>query len=119
MAQFRKSNNFVVLDFDGLIINVDSTSREFLDATDRFQKMANEVQALADKGADGIEQLTKALAKAIDDFLGEGVLAKIYEGQAVNMYDCMDVIAYILESVQEFNRAKMAKYDPVRVMMKR
>lgn len=115
MAQFKRNKNHVVLDFDDVIFEVDSTSKTFFEATNKFQEMANEMQSLKFEGVETIEKFTEKLVESIDEFLGEKAVRKIFPNQKVNMYDCIDVISYILDSVQEFNQSKMAKYNPERI----
>lgn len=117
MAQFKRRNNALNLDFDGVMFTVDPTKKEFLNAVNDFRKKADELQDLlnADDFASSFESAMKSLTDCIDEMLGENAAKKIFGDSEINLFDCLDVIEYVMDSLQEFNAEKSKKYNIARV----
>lgn len=117
MAQFKRRNNILNLDFDGVLFTVDPTKKEFLNAVNNFRKKADELQGLSDSEdfAESFESALRGLVDCIDEMLGENAAKKIFGESEINLFDCLDVIEYVMDSLQEFNAEKSKKYNIARV----
>lgn len=117
MAQFKRRNNALNLDFDGVLFTVDPTKKEFLNAVNNFRKKADEMQDLSDSEdfAESFESALRGLVDCIDEMLGENASKKIFGESEINLFDCLDVIEYVMDSLQEFNAEKSKKYNIARV----
>ena len=117
MAQFKRRNNALNLDFHGVMFTVNPTKKEFLNAVNDFRKKADELQDLlnADDFASSFEFAMKSVTDCIDEMLGENAAKKIFGESEINLFDCLDVIEYVMDSLQEFNAEKSKKYNITRV----
>lgn len=115
--QFEFKNNDLELDIAGNKFYLDTTEPSLIE---RILEFAHGAEAMGNdlKGKeDYVEGLKEAIAfclEAIDSILGEGSSDKIFEGRKVGMFDCLDVMSYIVDSVNENKDNKFLAYSPNR-----
>ena len=115
--KFEFKSNDLELDIAGNKFYVDSTNPELIEKVLDFAKGAED-KAKELKGKDDyVEELKETISfclGAIDSILGEGSSDKIFEGRKVGMFDCLDVIYYIVNSINENKDNKFLEYSPNR-----
>lgn len=115
--KFEFKNNDLELDIAGSKFYVDTTDPELIERVLEFAKGA---QAMAEelKGKeDYVKELKQTISfclGAIDSILGEGSSDRIFAGRKVGMFDCLDVISYIVKSINENKDNKFLEYSPNR-----
>lgn len=103
--QFKFKRREIVFDFDGLTTTIAITD-EIPDKIEALQKCCAETSEKAkhSTGTKTMHDMTYSLMDAIDEFLeADGISDDIFEraGITPNAYDCMDLLAYIFETVTE------------------
>lgn len=115
--KFEFKNNDLELDIADNKFYVDTTDPELIEKVLDFAKGAED-KANELKGKDDyVEELKGTISfclGAIDSILGEGSSDKIFEGRKVGMFDCLDVISYIVSSINENKDNKFLEYSPNR-----
>lgn len=117
MKKFEFQNNNLEIDIaghkfqvnpieDGLIEKIEEIGKESIKEAERIKK---------DNSSESIKQGMEFMIKQIDALLGEGAAKKIFEKRTINFFDVLDVLAYIKDSIVEFQSEKIAKYSPNRV----
>lgn len=115
--KFEFKNNGLKLDIAGSVFYVDTTNPELIERILDFAKGAESMaKELKDK-EDYVKELKETISfclGAIDSILGEGSSDKIFEGRKVGLFDCLDVINYIVNSINEGKDNKFLEYSPNR-----
>jgi len=118
MKTFEFKDNRLKLDIAGNIFELDTANPGVIE---RILNFANEAQ---NKGAelaakeDYVEALRETIQfclDTIDTILGEEASQKIFAGRTVELFDCLDVINYIVTMVKEDREARFQAYAPNRV----
>jgi len=115
--KFEFKKNTLELDIAGNIFELDTTDVEVVE---RIQAFAKDAQRLAQEMRQK-DDLTEALKDtiqfcldSIDSILGEGASEKIFAGRKVGLYDCLDVMAFISNEVNEDRASRFQAYSPNR-----
>lgn len=115
--KFVFKNNDLELDIAGNKFYVDTTDPGLIEKVLDFAKGA-EVKAAELKGKeDYVEELKGTIEftlDAIDSILEEGAVGKIFEGRAVGLFDALDVLSYIVGSINKGKEDKFLEYSPNR-----
>lgn len=115
--KFQFKNNDLELDIAGNKFYVDTTDPELIERVLDFAKGAESMAKELKNKDDYVKELKETIEfclGAIDSILGEGSSDKIFEGRKVGMFDCLDVISYIVNSINENKDNKFLEYSPNR-----
>ena len=116
--RFEFRDNTLELDIAGNTFQIDTTAPE---TVQKIQKFAVEAQERATKLAkrdDFYEAMKEAIQfclDTIDSILGTGAAEKIFTGRKINLYDCLDVINFIVEEIEVDREERFKAYSPARV----
>lgn len=106
MAKFEFSKKVITLEFPNVKFDVeytDDVAAKFRNAGDALTKIAPEVET---NPALGIAEIKKC----IDIMCGAGACDKIMQDRAVNIWDYIDVYAYIIREFNQFFADMTKKY---------
>lgn len=128
MRKFEFRDNSAKLDIAGLQFSVELGDGVLAAKAKRIQEMANENQAKLAKMAEsndadavqkGVDEVCSFVQSSVDDILGVGAYESIFDGRAKNMYDHIDLLAFLLESLtdemKKFRDQYGSKYSPKRI----
>ena len=115
--KFEFRDNTLKLDIAGNIFEIDVTAPETVQQIQKFVIEAQERAAVLAKRKDFSEAVKEAIQfclDIIDSILGAGAAEKIFAGRKVNLYDCLDVINFIVEEIEADREERFQKYSPNR-----
>lgn len=115
--KFEFKNNDLKLDIAGSVFYVDTTNPELIERVLDFAKRAQSMAEELSNKEDYVKELKETISfclDAIDSILGEGASSKIFEGRKVGLFDCLDVISYIIQEINEGKDNKFSEYSPNR-----
>lgn len=115
--KFEFKSNDLELDIAGKLFYVDTTDPELIERVLDFAKGAQTMAEELKGKEDYVEELKGTISfclDAIDSILGEGSSDKIFEGRKVGLFDTLDVISYIVNSMNEGKDNKFLEYSPNR-----
>ena len=116
--RFEFRDNTLKLDIAGNIFQIDATAPE---TVQQIQKFAVEAQERATKLAkrddffEAMKEVIQFCLDTIDSILGAGAAEKIFAGRKINLYDCLDVINFIIEEIEADREERFKAYSPARV----
>ena len=116
--RFEFRDNTLELDIAGNTFQIDTTAPE---TVQQIQKFAVEAQERATKLAkrddfsEAMKEVIQFCLDTIDSILGAGAAEKIFAGRKINLYDCIDVINFIIEEIEVDREERFKAYSPARV----
>lgn len=116
--RFEFRDNTLKLDIAGNIFQIDTTAPETVQQIQKFAIEAQERAAELAKRKDFSEAIKEAIQfclDIIDSILGAGAAEKIFAGRKINLYDCLDVINFIVEEIEADREERFKAYSPARV----
>lgn len=116
--RFEFRDNTLELDIAGNIFQIDATAPETVQQIQRFAIEAQERATKLAKRDDFYEAMKEAIQfclDTIDSILGTGAAEKIFTGRKINLYDCLDVINFIVEEIEADRAERFKAYSPTRV----
>lgn len=115
--RFEFQSNNLELDIAGNIFEVDTTNPELVERVLKFsseaKKLAGEMNEKTDFTA-ALKETIEFCTDAIDSILGTGASKKIFEGRKVGLFDCLDIINFIVTEVKDHRQSKFQSYSPNR-----
>ena len=128
MRKFEFRDSSAKLDIAGLQFNVELGDGVLAAKAKKIQEMANEHKEKLEKIAEsndadavqkGVNEVCSFVQSAVDDILGAGAYESIFNGRAKNMYDHIDLLAFLLEAltdeIDKFKGQYVSKYSPKRI----
>ena len=118
MKTFEFKDNRLRLDIAGNIFELDTSNPEVIERILNFANEAQNKRAELAAKEDYVEALRETIQfclDTIDTRLGEEASQKIFAGRTVGLFDCLDVINYIVAMVKEDREARFQAYAPNRV----
>ena len=108
MGKFEFRKQEIALDIAGVQTSVPNT----VEYTERLKKAGEEMRAFGGKMKDeaDLEKGIDTMLAILDDLLGEDVMDAIEAKRALDLYDCLDLVAYISEEVQRYHAARAEGY---------
>lgn len=117
VKKFEFKNNDLELDIAGNKFCLDTTDPTLIEKVLEFAKEAEaKAEELKNKD-DYVEELKTTIQfclEAIDNILGEGSSEMIFQGRKVGLFDALDVLNYIIQSVKKGREDKFKEYSPNR-----
>ena len=116
--RFEFRDNTLKLDIAGNIFQIDATAPETVQQIQKFAVEAQERATKLAKKDDFSEAMKEAIQfclDTIDSILGTGAAEKIFAGRKINLYDCLDVINFIIEEIEADREERFKAYSPARV----
>ena len=116
--RFEFRDNTLELDIAGNIFQIDATAPETVQQIQKFAVEAQERATKLAKRDDFSEAMKEAIQfclDTIDSILGTGAAEKIFTGRKINLYDCLDVINFIVEEIEADREERFKAYSPTRV----
>lgn len=117
VKKFEFKNNDLELDIAGNKFYLDTTNPTLIEKVLEFAKEAEaKAEELKNKD-DYVEELKTTIQfclEAIDNILGEGSSEMIFQGRKVGLFDALDVLNYIIQSVKKGREDKFKEYSPNR-----
>ncbi|MCR1897815.1 hypothetical protein NSA47_02280 [Irregularibacter muris] len=115
--RFEFKNNNLKLDISGHLFEFDTTNPELVKRVLTFsedaQKLSNELTKREDYVV-ALEETIEFCIKTLDSILGEGASKKIFVGREVGLFDCLDIINYLMDEVKADRDTKFQAYSPNR-----
>ncbi len=115
--KFEFKNNNLKLDIAGNIFEFDTTNPELikrvLDFSEEAQEKSKELSG-RDDYVEALEETIQFCLDSIDSMLGEGASKKIFAGRKVGLFDCLDVINYVVSETKADRDSKFQAYSPNR-----
>lgn len=115
--KFEFKDNVLKLDIAGNIFDIDTSNPDLVKNILTFAKGAEEKAEQLQNVDDYVDQLEAAIElclTSIDAILGEGASDKIFAGRNVSLFDCLDVINYIVVEIKNDREEKLKIYSPNR-----
>lgn len=117
VKRFEFKDNKLKLDIAGNIFELDTANPELikrvLDFSEEAQEKAKELSG-KENYVEALEETIQFCLDSIDCMLGEGASRKIFEGRKVGLFDCLDVINYIVSETKADRDSKFQAYSPNR-----
>ena len=128
MRKFEFRDSSAKLDIAGLEFKVELGDGLLIAKAKKIQEKSGEHQAKlgalsdlsdADAVKKGVDEVCAFVQDAVDELLGAGAYESIFDGRAKNMYDHIDLLAFLLESItdemEKFRVQYGSKYSPKRI----
>ena len=110
MGRFEFRNHEIELDIAGVKASVPGD----LAFVKRLEEIGREMKAFGENMDDvkNIDKGTDFMLNILDDILGESTMDAIEAERTMDIYDCMDLIAYISKEVTEYHARMAAVHTP-------
>ena len=110
MGRFEFRKHEIELDIAGVKASVPGD----LTFVKRLEEIGREMKAFGENMDDvkNIDKGTDFMLNILDDILGESTMDAIEAERTLDIYDCMDLIAYISKEVTEYHARMAAVHTP-------
>ena len=100
--QFKFKNRNLVLDFEGVIIEIDNISDALVKTSIVGQKMVDYFNNMDTEGDTTkiVQDATDFVLDCIDEVIGDGAADKIFANREPEYFDTLDVFNYIREELE-------------------
>lgn len=108
----------ITIQIEGKHYIIDTTKEELMQA---FQELAEQSISLSKQSLDeeNIESQGKNLCnlcqKFVDDVLGDGSFAAIFEGRVINVEDAVDLTCYLCNEVKRVKEQRLSRFNQLQV----
>ncbi len=108
MGKFEFRKQGIALDIAGVQTSVPNT----VEYTERLKKACEKMKAFGAqlKEEKDVEKGIDFMLDILDDLLGEDVMDAIEAKRTLDLYDCLDLVAYISEEVQTYHAERANSY---------
>ena len=118
MGKFEFRSSSIRLEIAGNIFQVDAGNPGLVERVREFGIEARTYASGLDQEKDISVQLEAAVSfcdRALDEILGAGSSTKIFADRGRNLFDRLDVLSYVIDEFNAFQKEHARQYSPDRV----